>query len=178
MARLPDASIDLILCDLPYGTTDCVWDKVISVEALWTQYRRLIKPNAAILLHAQQPFATRLINAAGRLFRYQIVWEKAKALGFLNVKRTPLRAHELILVFYSRLPTYHPQLTPGKPYVRKDKRRGLYSGYYCKRRVVTVNNGWRYPRDIVRFAQPAAEEGMYHPTQKPLALLEYLIKTY
>jgi DNA modification methylase len=178
MQKLPGGSIDLILCDLPYGTTDCAWDRRIPMEALWAEYRRLIKPSAAILLFAQQPFATRLIEAGGRMFRYEIVWEKAKGMGFLNARKMPLRAHELVLVFYSRLPTYHPQMSPGKPYVTKDKRSGLYSGYHCKRRVSTVNAGWRYPRDVVRFAQPSIAEGQHHPTQKPLALLEYLIKTY
>lgn len=195
MKKLQDASIDLILCDLPYGTTNCEWDVCLPMDELWEQIKRVIKPNAAVLLFAQQPFATKLINAAdgqddqvsrrqgrrgatGRMFRYQIVWEKAKALGFLNANRMPLRAHELILVFYNRLPTYNPQMMQGKPYVSKDKRKqhtALYSRYTPK---TTVNKGWRYPRDVIRFDQPTTSEGQYHPTQKPLKLLEYLIKTY
>jgi DNA modification methylase len=178
--KLPDGSIDLILCDLPYGTTDCAWDKVIPIEALWAEYKRITKLNAAILLFAQQPFATKLINAAGRLFRYQVVWEKAKALGFLNARRMPLRVHELILVFYRRLPTYNPQLTPGKPYAAKDRRRGRVSVYTARGtgKHPPASGKWRYPKDIVRFAQPSPSEGQHHPTQKPLALLEYLIRTY
>jgi DNA modification methylase len=178
MTGFPDKSIDLILCDPPYGTTDCAWDKLLPMKELWEQYKRIIKPNAAILLFAQQPFATALISAAGKLFRYQIVWEKATAVGFLNANRMPLRAHELILVFYNRLPAYHPQMSPGKPYVTKDIRRSRCAVYRHNRRIPTVNKGWRYPRDIIKFAQPSAAEGRYHPTQKPLALLEYLIKTY
>jgi DNA modification methylase len=180
MACLPDKSIDLILCDLPYGTTDCAWDKQLPMGELWDQYKRIIKDNGAILLFAQQPFATKLINAGGRLFRYQIVWEKAKALGFLNARRMPLRVHELILVFYRRLPTYHPQMTPGKPYVAKDKGRMHVSVYKARGtgKHPPANGKWRYPKDVVRFSQPSPAEGQYHPTQKPLALLEYLIKTY
>ena len=148
------------------------------MEALWGEYRRIIRPNAAILLFAQQPFATKLINAAGKMFRYQIVWEKAKSLGFLNAKKMPLRAHEHILVFYNKLPTYNPQMAPGKPYVSKDKRKEHTKIYRSFKRATTVNTGWRYPRDVIKFAQPTTKEGLYHPTQKPLALLEYLIKTY
>ncbi len=178
MKKLPNQSIDLILCDLPYGTTECEWDKSIPMGALWAEYKRIIKPNAAILLFAQQPFATKLINASGKMFRYQIIWEKSKSLGFLNAKKMPLRAHELILVFYNRLPTYNPQMSPGKPYVTKDKRREECKAYKVLRLEMSINSGWRYPKDIVKFSQPTTKEGLYHPTQKPLALLEYLIKTY
>ena len=179
MKTLSDATIDLVLCDLPYGITDCKWDMRLPLKELFAQYARIIKPNAAILLFAQQPFATDLINQARRMFRYQIVWEKTKSLGFLNAKRMPLRAHELILVYYNRLPSYNPQFTPGKPYVKKYNEKQRTDLYRFHGKAYSMrNNGVRYPRDVVKFAQPTSTEGLYHSTQKPLMLLEYLIKTY
>lgn len=178
MPNMRDNSIDLIFADLPYGTTDCAWDNKLPMKELWTQFKRLLKPNGAILLFAQQPFATELINAAGRMFRYQIIWEKTKSTGFLNAKRMPLRAHEMILVFYNRLPTYNPQMTPGKPYISKDKRRNKSSIYKFNHKPTTIiNHGYRYPRDVVRF-DISAEDGRHHPTQKPLALCRWGILTY
>ena len=109
MERVESGSVDLILCDLPYGTTDCSWDTVIPFEPLWAQYRRVLKPRGAAVLMAAQPFATDLINSARKLFRYDLVWEKSAPVGFANCHRPPLRSHELILVFYRHLPTYHPQ---------------------------------------------------------------------
>jgi site-specific DNA-methyltransferase (adenine-specific) len=177
MKKLEDKSIDLILCDLPYGTTNCAWDIIIPFEELWGQYNRIIKDNGAILLFAQQPFATDLINSNRKNFRYEIVWEKSRAVGFLNAKKMPLRCHELVLVFYKKLPTYNPQFTPGKPYVRKDTGKSKTSLYKAHWKETTfVNTGFRYPRDVVRIVDK--NEGRYHPTQKPVALAEYLIKTF
>lgn len=179
MKKITSNSIDLIVSDLPYGTTNCIWDKCLPLDELFVEYKRIIKPNAAILLFAQQPFATDLINQARRMFRYQIVWEKTKSVGFLNANKMPLRAHELILVFYNRLPIYNPQFTKGKPYVKNynEKRRAALYRFRGKQ-YAGKNNGTRYPRDVIKFAQPTKQEGLYHPTQKPLMLLEYLIKTY
>lgn len=176
MKKINDSSIDLILCDLPYGTTNCKWDIKIPAEQLWQQYLCITKPNAAILLFAQQPFATELIVAGRKYFRYEIVWEKSRATGFLNAKKMPLRAHELVLVFYKKLPTYNPQFSAGKPYKSKatDKSTSIYT---CRKKIANVNTGYRYPRDVVRF-NISAEDKYYHPTQKPLALLRYLIQTY
>lgn len=175
MATIPDGSIDMILCDLPYGTTDCKWDNLIPMEPLWDHYRRLIKQNGAIVLTAQQPFATGLINAARKWFRYEIIWEKAKALGFLNANRMPLRAHENVLVFYRRLPIYNPQFTDGTPYVSKHAQAKTAVYHDIKKRIDTINKGVRYPRSVLRFPQ---EGRTGHPTEKPQALFEWLVKTY
>ena len=175
MKTLQAGSVDLILCDLPYGTTACSWDKRIPMAELWAEYKRIIKDNGAILLFAQQPFATDLINAGRTMFRHEIVWEKSRATGFLNANKMPLRAHELILVFYKKLPTYNPQFSLGTAYTSKGK--GTTSIYSKTERTDTINTGYRYPRDVVRYNM-AVEDGYYHPTQKPLALLRYLIKTY
>ena len=178
MKKLPEKSIDLIFSDLPYGTTDCKWDKCLPMDELWYEYKRIVKDNGAILLFAQQPFATKLINAAGKMFRYQIIWEKSRAVGFLNAKRMPLRAHEMILVFYKHLPTYNPQFTKGKPYIAKDTRKKRTAIYRYKEKPSPINNnGYRYPRDVLRF-NIGAEDGYFHSTQKPLALMRWGINTY
>ena len=176
MDDLPDKSIDMILCDLPYGTTSRnKWDSIIPTDKLWAQYKRIIRDGGAIVLFAQQPFACDLIQSNRKWFRYEWIWEKSCAVGFLNANCMPLRAHENILVFYNKLPTYNPQKTNGKPYRAKSANRtstnyGIFDGDYQ-----TVNlDGKRYPRDVIRFN---GETG-YHPTQKPVPLCEYLIKTY
>lgn len=176
LPSLPDGSVDLILCDLPYGITACVWDTLIPLAPLWAQYQRIIKPRGAIILTAQQPFATDLINAARPWFRYEIIWEKTKALGFLNANKMPLRAHENVLVFYKRLPIYNPQFTEGKPYSRNGATSSNTSIYRdIKKRVTSDNNGRRYPRSVLCFPQ---EGRTGHPTEKPQALFEWLVKTY
>jgi site-specific DNA-methyltransferase (adenine-specific) len=175
MKSIPDHSIDMILSDPPYGTTKSNdWDKPVDLSALWTQYKRVIKSGGAIVLFSQLPFACDLIAGNRKQFRYEWVWEKDCAVGFLNANRMPLRAHENILVFYDRLPTYNPQMNAGKPYARK--RHGHTTNYNVNtQRLSTVNkDGKRYPRDVIRFQK----ETGFHPTQKPVALLEYLIKTY
>ena len=177
MKKLADKSVDLILCDLPYGTTDCEWDKCLPMKELWAEYKRIIKRNGAILLFAQQPFATDLINEGRKMFRYQIVWEKGRATGFLNAKRMPLRAHELILVFYNKLPVYNPQFLPGKPYKSNASNRRSTAIYRQHNKTANINSGYRYPRDVV-FFNISKEDGQYHPTQKPLSLLRFLIKSY
>jgi len=175
MQQIDDKSIDLILCDLPYGTTDCKWDIVIPFEPLWAQYSRIIKDHGAILLFSQQPFTTDLINSNRKFFRYEIIWEKARAVGFLNANKMPLRCHEVILVFYKKLPTYNPQFSEGKPY-KKSNSISTTSIYRSYKPVRHSNNGTRYPRDVIRIS--GGNEGHWHPTQKPVYLLEYLIKTY
>jgi len=173
MKKFPDKSIDMILCDLPYGTTSNKWDSVIDLESLWWGYRRIIKDNGAIVLFAQTPFDKVLGNSNLKMLRYEWIWEKHMATGYLNAKKMPMKAHENILVFYKKLPVYNPQFTDGKPYTGKG---GGYSSNYGKHgKVININNGYRYPRDVVKFKH---DKEKLHPTQKPVKLLEYLIKTY
>lgn len=176
MKKIEDKSINLILCDLPYGTTDCKWDNVIPFGPLWEQYNRIITDNGAILLFSQQPFTTDLINSNRKNFRYEIIWEKNRALGFLNAKKMPLRCHEVILVFYKKLPTYNPQMVEGKPYKSKSSNRPTTSIYRQYKQISRDNKGTRYPRDVIRIN--GGDGGRYHPTQKSVFLLENLIKTY
>lgn len=172
MTRIPDKSIDMILCDLPYGTTACKWDSVIPFEPLWEQYERVIKDNGAIVLTASQPFTTVLASSNLRLFRYAWVWEKEQGVNFLMAKKQPLKVHEDILVFYKKQPTYNPQMTKGKPYISGKGDSGDVTGRVKK--IQTKNEGTRYPRSVIKFNR---EVGL-HPTQKPVALFEYMIKTY
>ena len=175
MKDIPDGIIDMILTDPPYGTTACKWDSIIPLEPMWEQLKRVIKPNGAIVMTASQPFTSILVNSNLKMFRYEWIWEKSKATGFLNAKKIPLIAHENIPVFYKKLPLYNPQKTKGKPFV--DKRSGKKSvDIYRKMVFVPQNNkGDRYPRTVLRFPM---DSNTVHPTQKPVALMEYLIKTY
>ena len=175
MSRLETGSVDLVLCDLPYGTTNCAWDTVIPFQPLWEQYRRVLKPRGALVLFAAQPFATDLINSARKLFRYDLVWEKNAPVGYANANRMPMRSHELVLVFYQRLPKYHPQgLIPlERPVVRRGGRKG---GVYRAMGKESVQRFTNYPRSVLRFHN--RKERRFHPTQKPVALLEYLVRTY
>ena len=174
MKDIPDKSIDMILCDLPYGTTRNKWDSVIPLDKLWEQYSRIIKDNGAIVLFSQNPF-TQILGASNiKLLKYEWIWEKDNGTGFLNAKKMPLKIHENILVFYKKLPTYNPQMRTGfKPYKCKQGRHSTNYGAY-EQGHITESNGERYPIDIIEFKK---DSGL-HPTQKPVALLEYLIKTY
>ena len=172
MREIPDKSVDMILCDLPYGTTACKWDSVIPFEPLWEQYERVIKDHGAIVLTASQPFTTALANSNLRLFRYAWVWEKEQGVNFLMAKKQPLKVHEDILVFYKKQPTYNPQMTKGKPYISGKGDSGEVTSRVKK--IQTKNEGTRYPRSVIKFNR---EVGL-HPTQKPVALFEYLIRTY
>ena len=173
MSKMKDNSVDMILCDLPYGTTARnKWDCIIPYEKLWEQYKRIIKDNGVICLFAQLPFDKTLAASNLDMLRYEWIWEKQQGTGHLNAKKMPLKAHENILVFYKKLPTYNPQMREGKPYTCKSGRGS--SNYNEQKSVVTVNNGERYPIDILKFK---SDKGL-HSTQKPVALCEYLIKTY
>ena len=174
MTEIPDTSIDMILCDLPYGTTRNKWDSVIPLNKLWKQYERIIKDNGAIVLFSQMPFSAELVHSNLKLFKYEWIWEKDNGTGFLNAKKMPLKIHENILVFYKKLPLYNPQMRTGfKPYKCKQGRHSTNYGAY-EQGHITESNGERYPIDIIEFKK---DSGL-HPTQKPVALLEYLIKTY
>lgn len=174
MKDISDKSIDMILCDLPYGITACKWDTVIPLDLLWKEYERIIKDNGAIVLFAQTPFDKVLGASNIKLLKYEWIWEKPQGTGHLNAKKMPLKNHENILVFYKKSPTYNPQMFQGKPYVCKSGRGGS-SIYGEQVLVVTVNNGERYPLSVLKFNR---DKDKLHPTQKPMTLLEYLIKTY
>lgn len=173
MQNIPDASIDMILCDLPYGITGFDWDKKIDLVLLWEQYKRIIKPHRAIVLTATQPFASELIQSNKKWFRTEWIWHKNQATGFLNANKQPLRAHENILVFCEKQPLYNPQKTKGKPYTRvhANERTWIRNTLY---KTDIVNNGDRYPKSVQEFAVQVGK----HKTQKPLSLCEYFIKTY
>lgn len=175
LPTIPDQSVDLVLTDPPYAVTDCAWDTIIPFEPMWEQLERVIKPKGVIVMTATQPFTTKLIASNMDMFKYSWVWQKSSATGFLNVKRMPLRKHEDILVFYNNPPTYNPQMTKGKPYKAKQ---GTAGDIYKTTCLTTTNNttGDRYPLSIIDINNN--KQGGFHPTQKPVKLMEYLINTY
>ena len=178
MKNIPDGSVDMILCDLPYGTTDNKWDSVIPFSDLWNNYERIIKDNGCIALFSQMPFSAMLAMSNTKLFRYEWIWNKTLAQGFLNANKMPLRSHENILIFYKRLPVYNPQKTKGTPYnkgIRKANSTSNYS-YFGENNGINAT-GERFPVDVLNFSN-ANHKNQKHPTQKPVDLLEYLIKTY
>ncbi len=174
MKDIPDKSIDMILCDLPYGTTKNKWDGIIPLDTLWKQYKRIIKDNGAIVLFSQMPFTAELVHSNLKLFKYEWVWKKESGTGFLNAKKMPLKIHENILIFYKNTPIYNPQMRKGFKSYSQMSGRGS-TNYGKQIRVQTINEGERYPIDIIEFKR---DKEKLHPTQKPLQLLEYLIKTY
>ena len=198
MQKIPNKSIDMILCDLPYGVLcknnpHAQWDRIIPFDKLWEQYERIIKDNGAIVLFAQGMFTAKLMMSNTKLWRYNLVWDKQKTTGFLNANRMPLRCHEDICVFYKALPTYNPQYTDGEPnhargngkHKHTNQCYGKYKADYKKNRCYeqvprvdsTVPEGKKLPRSIISIKKEH-ESKTVHPTQKPLELLEYLIRTY
>lgn len=191
MPQIPDKSIDMILCDLPYGTTQNKWDSVIDLSELWREYTRIIKDNGVIVLTSQGIFTAKLILSNEEWFKYKIVWIKSKSTNFLNAKKQPLRKHEDICVFYKHQPTYNPQMTQGDSY-DKGIRKNQYTGSYGDFRPHHVkSDGLRYPNDVLcledspfltedfLYFKTAESEGpVYHPTQKPVELGRYLIRTF
>lgn len=189
MNGIPEKSVDMILCDLPYGTTQNKWDSVIDLNQLWNHYERVIKDNGAIALTAQGLFTAKLIMSNEKLFKYKIVWIKSKSTNFLNAKKQPLRKHEDICIFYKKQPVYHPQMTHGEAYdkgIRKNQYTGSY-GDFKPRHV--KSSGTRYPNDIIGIEEQTTDDFVYiktaesegpvmHPTQKPIELGRYLIRTY
>lgn len=186
MKTIPDGSVDMILCDLPYGTTKNKWDVVIPFDKLWEQYERIIKTNGAIVLSATQPFTSELILSNRKIFRYDMTWEKSTGTGFMNAKKMPLRAHEDILVFYKKLPTYNPLKTKAKTSSLRGHQKDRFSENYGKQIVSSCgseDNFLRYPRSVFSVKKDpgfssATNNTRLHPTQKPVDLMEYLIKTY
>jgi len=178
MPFIPSNSIDLVFCDLPYGTTQNNWDSVIPLNELWNQYWRVLKPNGVILLMSQGIFTAKLIMSQERYFKYKITWVKSKSTNFLNAKKQPLRKHEDICVFYKNQPNYFPQMSAGEAYdkgVRKNQLTGSYGDFNPAH---IKSSGERYPTDVVYFKTAEAEGTVWHPTQKPVALARYLIRTY
>jgi site-specific DNA-methyltransferase (adenine-specific) len=178
MPIMPDKSIDMILCDLPYGTTCCSWDSIIPLDRLWKQYERIIKDNGAIVLTAQTPFDKVLGMSNIKLLRYEWIWEKEQGTGSMNANKMPLKKHENILVFYKYLPTYNPEMKQGTPYQVKRKRVNseVYGKTGTRNNYIAKNNGHRWPTSIIQFQRKVTSR--IHPTQKPVALFEYLIRTY
>ena len=178
--RIPDKSVDMILADLPYGTTRNKWDSIIPLDLLWEQYDRIIKDNGAIVLTAQTPFDKVLGCSNLKLLRYEWIWEKTTSTGFLNAKKMPMKAHENILVFYKKLPKYNPQKTTG--HTRKVSSAGHKIGSkvtsnYGEHGLTGYDSTERYPRSVQVFPTDKQKTAV-HPTQKPVALFEYLVKTY
>lgn len=178
MKEIPDGSVDMILTDPPYGTTKCKWDSVIPLELMWEQIRRIVKPSGAILLMAQTPFDKVLGASNLKMLRYEWIWEKPTATGHLNANKMPMKAHENILVFYSKLPKYMPQKTTGhSPVNNYTKRHGDGECYGNTVEVSGGGNTDRHPRSVQVFKSDKQLTKL-HPTQKPLALMEYFINTY
>jgi len=178
MKDIEDKSIDMILCDLPYGTTQCKWDVIIPFDKMWEQYERIIKDNGAIVLTSAQPFTSLLIASNIKLYKYNWVWEKSKATGYLNSKKRPMVAHEDILVFAKKQTKYNPQMVKGEPYFKGEAHRP--TDVYGEQKEILVENkdGLRYPRTVQYFKTAESEGKVFHPTQKPISLFEYLINTY
>lgn len=183
MKEIPDKSVDLIVCDLPYGVTQSKKDIRIPFDKLWKQYKRIIKDNGAICLFAQGKFFVDLVNSNRKMYRYDLVWDKELPTGFLNAKRMPLRRHEQIAVFYKKLPTYNPQFTAGKPlhgkgisYLSKELKNSNY-GKFDKMEDLRKGSTDKYPTSILKFRKPHPAISV-HQTQKSIELVEWLIKTY
>ena len=178
MRHLPNDCIDMVLCDLPYGTTQNKWDSIVPLDELWAEYKRIVKPNGAIVLTSQGLFTAMLIMSQPKMFKYKWVWEKSKPTNFLNAKKQPLRKHEDVCVFYQRQPVYNPQMTDGVPYdkgVRKNQLSGSYGDFLP---VHVHSDGKRYPIDVVYFKTAESEGDVIHATQKPVELGRYFVRTY
>lgn len=180
MRDIPDGSIDCVLTDPPYGTTACKWDSVIPFEPMWKQLVRITRDSSAICLFSQMPFSAVLVSSNLMGFRYEWIWEKSTATGHLNAKRTPMKAHEAILVFYRSLPTYNPQKTFGhkvKTALNVDRGSKQSPVYGQQRGITSYSSTERYPRSVLKFPADKQTSNL-HPTQKPVELLRYLIRTY
>ena len=180
MKALPDGAVDMILCDPPFGSTENFWDKRLPLEEMWSEFKRVTKENAAILIFSQLPFAVDVINANRKMYRYEWIWHKSNPVGFLNANKMPLRAHENILVFYRKLPTYNPQYWYSTPYVMS---RNVYAMNNYGKTVRTGtdrSDGRRNPIDVIKHFEQQTWAGhpSEHGTTKPVKLCEYFIKTY
>lgn len=172
---LPQHSVDMLLTDPPYGTTRNPWDVPLPLPELWEAVRWAVKPDGAILLFSQCPYDKVLGSSNLKMLRYEWIWVKENGTGFLNARRAPLKKTENILVFYEKVPAYYPQFTPGKPYRKYPQNTGLSTNYGKFKRISKESDGWRFPCNVLFFPHDPRN---IHPTQKPVALCEYLIKTY
>lgn len=180
MSSIPDESIDMILCDLPYGVSKCKWDIIIPFDKLWKQYERIIKKDKAIVLTATQPFTSMLVMSNLNLFKYSWIYQKSKATNFLNAKINPMKYHEDVLVFGIGKVNYFPQMIQGNPYVKthRNEKNGVYNKSTRKNGDIFINKGTRYPSSIIPVISNHSGIGQKHPSEKPVQLFEYLIKTY
>ena len=185
MKQIPDGTIDAVICDLPYGTTACAWDSVIPFDKLWEQYKRICKPNAPIVLFGQEPFSSALRMSNIEWFRYDWIWQKSRVTGFLDANRKPMRSHETISVFYDHLPTYNPQMRTGFPKHKRShptnapKSGNIYGN--SKGNVYSDEETTeKFPISVIEFNNEhnVGTKGTWHPTQKPVDLLRYLVLTY
>ena len=176
MKDIQDNYVDLILTDLPYGVSQNKWDSIIPLDVMWKEFNRICKKDGIIALTAIQPFSSKLVLSNIDNFKYEVIWEKTVGSGQLNIKRQPLRVHESILIFYSSFKTYNEQKTIGAPYSIKRKVTFGNRGYGAQKDSEKINDGFRHAKSIVKFSNPRIKGG--HPTQKPVELMEYLIKTY
>lgn len=176
MKQIPDNTVDLVLTDPPYGTTNCKWDNVIAFEPMWEQINRIVKQNGAVCLFGCEPFSSYLRISNIRHFKYDWIWEKPQGTNPLSAKKQPLNNIEVISVFYKKQPTYNPQFESGKKYhIIRDKSERISEVYrHTFRKTEMINNGYRYPKRVLKYARQNGN----HPTQKPTMLLEYLIRTY
>lgn len=181
LPSLAATSVDLVLADPPYGKTRCKWDSIISLDDMWVELLRILKPRGAVVLMAAQPFSSLLVFSNLKMFKYDWIWRKPKGTGHLNAKKQPLRDKEDVLVFYRKQPTYNPQMAPGKPYKGRagkdaESKSSMTDSYGDYTNFRYNNPGHRYPKQVLEF--PVVERNTLRPTQKPLELMEYLIKTY
>lgn len=175
LKELPSGMVDMVLVDLPYGTTACPWDSIIPLDKLWEELLRVGKPNTAYVFTCQQPFTAVLASSNLKMLRYELIWEKPNGTSPFQAKHMPMKKHEDILVFYKNKPTYNPQMEEGKPYKWNAKRSGGEAGGISQKKETPIDNqGTRFPGSVQRFAQ---DRGL-HPTQKPVALMEWLINSY
>ncbi len=178
MSKIPDDSIDMLLVDLPYGTTQNKWDSVIPLKELWKEYNRIVKDNGAMIFTASGLFTAQLMLSNPKNYKYKIVWEKSKPTNFLNAKIQPLRKHEDIVVFYRKQPVYNPQMTRGEAYSKGIRKNQLTGSYGDFNPILVESDGDRYPVDVIYFKTAESEGKVVHPTQKPVELARYLIRTY
>lgn len=176
MSDIPDGSVDCIITDPPYGVTRCEWDKRVNLSELFRFCWKILKPSGPIVVFSQMSFTVDVINACRKYFRYELIYHKSRKVGFLAAKKMPLKAHENILVFYKKLPTYNPQKTPGKTYISKPHQPGGAYGRIKVRKYTEKSVSDRYPSDVLFFKN--SNHKSLHPTQKPVELIEWLVKTY